>query len=348
MLTYVTNTDWRLVRRHIRVCAQGVRDDGLLPMAAIGDLSLLSTTIPDYSLHWVRTLAAYVSRTGDVELGHELHGIVEGIVAAFERYRSEDDGLLHRVPGWVFIDWATTQRSEVVGALDALYAVALEDAAALGVGGASELAGRSRAALDALWDEPRGVYVDALTPDGPGRRVSQQTNAAAILARPNEHERNARILDAVLDRDRLVITPTTADMPPGHELRSQYGDPAVACPGFDPEYSIVAAQPFFRHFVHQAVVAAGRRDLIVDLCLDWWPQVERGNTTFEEYWNAAPGRASRAHAWSGTPTYDLTTHVLGVHVKGPGDVEHDPHLGSLEWARGAVPTADGLIEVSVP
>src|SRR5206468_12237120 len=137
----------------------------------------------DYSLHWIRTLAAYVNRTGDVELGHELHGTVEGIVAAFERYRSDDDGLLHRVPGWVFIDWASTQRSEVVGALDALYAVALEDAAALGVGGAAELAGRSRSALDALWDDARGVYVGAISSVGRGRRGSQLTNAAAILVR---------------------------------------------------------------------------------------------------------------------------------------------------------------------
>ena len=53
-------------------------------------------------------------------------------------------------------------------------------------------------------------------------------------------------------------------------------------------------------------------------------------------------------AWSGTPTYDLTTHVLGVCVNGPGDVTHDPHLGPLQWARGAVPTVDGLIEVEVP
>jgi hypothetical protein len=84
-------------------------------------------------------------------------------------------------------------------------------------------------------------------------------------------------------------------------------------------------------------------------CLKWWPQIERGNTVFEEYWEARPGTGSRCHAWSATPTYDLTTHVLGVRPRKPGYVEAEiaPWFGSLRHLEGTVPTPRGLIEVTL-
>ena len=62
LLSYVTNADWRLARRHLRICAHHMRRDGLLSMVAVGDISSSCITIPDYSLHWVRAVARYVSR----------------------------------------------------------------------------------------------------------------------------------------------------------------------------------------------------------------------------------------------------------------------------------------------
>ena len=130
LLTYVTNTDWRLVRRHLRICAHSRRGDGLLAMAATCDFSISSTTIPDYSLHWIRALARYFEYSGDAATVRELMPTAGGVVSAFERYRAPD-GLIRAMPGWVFIDWAMTERAEVTGALDALYAAALDDYASL-------------------------------------------------------------------------------------------------------------------------------------------------------------------------------------------------------------------------
>ena len=104
LLTYITNTDWRLVRRHLRICAHSRRADGLLAMAAAGDLSISSTTIPDYSLHWIRALARYFEYSGDRDTVRELMPTAAGILDAFERYRarrrtdSRDAGMdLHRL-----------------------------------------------------------------------------------------------------------------------------------------------------------------------------------------------------------------------------------------------------------
>src|SRR5262249_5078796 len=154
-------------------------------------------------------------------------------------------------------------------------------------------------------------YVDAADGAGPLRRVSQHTNAMAIVGGCAPRERWDTMLDYILDERRVRITPTMGDLPGRSAFALQQADPAEYV-DFDEREHVVAAQPFFAHFLHQAIVLAGRRSLIPILCLRWWPQAQRGYGTFEEFWSAQPGAASRAHAWSATPTYDLTAHVLGV------------------------------------
>ena len=354
LLTYVSNTDWRLIRRHLRICAHSRRGDGLLAMVAVGDFSISSTTIPDYSLHWVRALARYFEYSGDAQLIRELAPTAVEVLAAFERYRARD-GLIRGMAGWIFIDWAMTQKSEVVGALDALYAAALDDFAMLServledFHAAIDLgarANRTREAFQMLWDADRGLYVDAADPYGPMRRVSQQTNAIAIVSGCASRDRWDQILKNVLDEGRLKITPTISDNRVPYI--SQRMNPADYMK-FDEEGDIVAAQPFFCSILHDAVVRAGRRDLIPELCLKWWPQIEKGNTTFEEYWSGPVGEASRCHAWSATPTYDLSTHVLGVRPaeSGYSKAEIRPRFGHLQKLSGRVPTPRGMIEFSL-
>ncbi len=354
LLTYVTNTDWRLVRRHLRICAHSRRGDGLLAMAAACDFSISSTTIPDYSLHWIRALARYFEYSGDAAAVRELMPTAAGVVAAFERYRAPD-GLIRNMPRWIFIDWAMTERSEVTAALDALYAAALNDYASLtdavmadahAAADAHVSAQQTRHAFELLWDEARGVYVDAADRNGPRLRVSQQTNAIAIVAGCASRERWPRMLDYILDESRLVITPTISDNLAAY--LKQRMDPAEHVK-FDAEHDIVAAQPFFSHLLHDALVRAGRRDLIPARCMKWWPQIERGDTAFEEYWDARAGTGSRCHAWSATPTYDLTTWVLGVRPAAPGysRAEIAPRFGSLRHLEGRVPTPHGLIEINL-
>ncbi len=354
LLTYVTNTDWRLVKRHLRICAQSRRGDGLLSMAAAGDLDTASMTIPDYSLHWIRALARYYEYAGDRQTIRELYPTAIEIANAFERYRA-DDGLIRGMPGWVFVDWAMTERAEATAALDALYAAAMEDLAAIAngvIGDAAmgaivrERAERTRRAFEIYWDESRRVYVDAADANGPRRRVSQQTNAAAIVGGCAPRERCADMLAYVLDESRVVITPTISDNRTAYV--AQRMDPAEYV-RFDAERDVVAAQPFFSHLVNDAIVRAGRRDLIPARCMKWWSQIERGNTTFEEYWDAQPGTGSRCHAWSATPTYDLTTHVLGVKPAAPGfaTVSIAPRFGALKHLEGRIPTPRGMIEVAL-
>lgn len=328
-----------MVRRMLRLHAGGQRPDGLLPMVAAGDFGLRATTIPDHSLLWVMALAHAWRWTGDDALAEELLPVAVRALSWFEQRRG-GDGLLHDLPGWVFVDWAQLQRGATFAPVDGLYALALDDAAALcdalgDLSTAATLRARAdhtRAAFEGYWDAARGIYVDTVG----GTRVSQHTNALAILCGAAVRARWDRILAHVLSRARVRRTRTPADSDAlDRRLRFQDEDPQ----GFDDAVDVVEAQPFFSHFVHQAVAAAGRFEQLLALIRRWMPLAEAG--TFGEYWDNPPGRASLCHAWSAVPLYDLAVHVLGVRPD--GSVE--PNLAGLAGAAGTIATRHGWLRV---
>jgi hypothetical protein len=354
VLSLVVNPDPSMPAWNLRLHAAGRRPDGLLPMVAAGDFSTRAATIPDFTLLWILGLAEYFERTGDAAIIEELLPVAEAALAFFERFRGPA-GLLTRVPGWVFIDWAQLERRECMAALDAFHVMALDAFASLAdllgnTGSAARArarAARTREAFERYWDEERTAYVDSADPGGArGRRVSQQTNAVAILAGCAPAARWPAILDRILDADRLVRTLTPGDAGTFAErISRQWQEP----PGFDDEENVVLAQPFFAHFLHRALVRAGRVDVLNDSIRRWRAMVERGNGCLEEHWTAEPGLASRCHAWSATPVHDLATYVLGVRPAGPGmrSVSIEPQLGDLAWAEGTVATPHGFLRVSI-
>lgn len=356
LLGSVSGQSSAVIAHALQLHAQAVRPDGLLPAVAAGDLAESPITLPDYSLHWVRALARTVERSGDLDLAARMLPVASRICQAFESWRGAD-GLIEEVPGWLFVDWAQTERRGHTAALDLLLVLALRDLAAVAdlldeSGTARRARGRAdqgqQAATTRYLDHGRGVLVDAADPGGGcGRRVSQQTNALAVLTGALEGAAARDALAVVTDPSRLRLTrwPGQEQAEAEEHLGTQKGLPA----GFDEEQHVVLAQPFFMHFLHQALVMAGQADRLVTSCRRWLPQLANGNAAIEEYWEAAPGAASRCHAWSATPTYDLTTHVLGLAPAAPGwrAVTLRPALGDLSWASGTVVTPFGPVSAEV-
>ena len=58
-------------------------------------------------------------------------------------------------------------------------------------------------------------------------------------------------------------------------------------------------------------------------------------------------RHSLCHGWASGPVAFLTEHVLGVNVTGAGcsEIELTPHLGDLSFAKGAIATPHGRVEI---
>lgn len=351
MVDLTANPDWSLARHH-PVLAAAPRPDGMLPMAAGGDFAAYDQSfIPDWALHWVRSVHNLYRWTGDRELVASLLPVAEGVLRWFEPFVGAD-GLLHDVTGWVLVDWSSLYTAGASSALAALWARGLSDFAAmaawLGDAGRARWARRRWAGVaggfEAFWDEERGVYVDHLVDGRPMRPAAQHGAAAGLAAGLVPAGRVGRVLDNLLDPGRLVRRSWAMDSvtPDGDSS----GLAGLAFPRPEPDWDVetemVEAQPFFRYVVHDAV-ARHRPDQIAGLCLDWQEFVDRGETTWPECWRGG----THCHGWSSTPTRDLAVYVLGVRPEEPGfaSARVAPRLGPLEWATGTVPTPAGLVTV---
>lgn len=341
-INYAAFGDTRLAARLIRQIALSQRPEGITMMAAPGDFAVASfTNIPDFCLYWIMTIGDYLQFAGDTRIVDEVYPAVVKGLQWFERQLNEEN-LLTDVPHWVFVEWAETDKKGQVTALNAQFVSALRVAADL-----ARLAEHTRAAThyDALarrvceainallWDETRGVYADARRHSVLSRRVSQQSNAAVIAFAVAPRERWARMWETILDEERLVLT---------HAL----GHDGEVTP-FDEAFNVVQAQPFYAHFLHRALRQDGKFDALVqNIRARWGAMLADGESTFRETWQLEP-ITSKCHAWSATPTFDLSTDVLGVSPSAPGfkHIRIAPQVMGLQWARGEFPTPQGEVAV---
>ncbi len=278
---------------------------------------------------------------GDLALVDELYPTVVKAIGWFERHLNSDL-LLTDVPHWVFVDWAEIDKRGQVTALNAQFVAALRVAARL-----AHLteAPRDRARFEQLeqavsaainqhlWDDSRGAYVDCRHDGVQSSRLSQQTNAAVLAYGVAPAERWSRIFEVILDERRLVLT--------------RFGSAQAEAVRFDEAAHVVLAQPFTMHFLHRALCAAGRQQTMLDnIRRRWGMLIEAGDRTLRESWQIID-LTSLCHAWAGTPTFDLSTEILGVKPLAPGFTRFlvAPHPADLLWARGVFPSPHGEIAV---
>ena len=141
-------------------------------------------------------------------------------------------------------------------------------------------------------------------------------------------------LSHVLSDQRLVLT----------RALDKERQPEVA---FDEEDDVVLAQPFYMHFLHRAMAQAGLQIALLDnLRRRWAPMLAEGSTYWES-WSLIP-ITSMCHAFSATPTFDLSAETLGVMPLEPGFARFRvaPQPADLAWARGVVPSPRGDIAVA--
>jgi hypothetical protein len=327
-------------------------------MACAGDAEQSDfTIIPDWALHWVHSVWNLYRYVGDEEEIGALLPVVEGVLRWFEPF-CDDTGVPTDVYAWVIIDWASVHTEGVSAALCGLWGRGLlelaEMAAWLGdegrAGWARGTHERLRAGFERLWDPDRQRYIDSFIPGQDRPMASQHGQAAAIVGDLAPRDRWARLVDVITtEADLIHASFSVTDGPSlpsstwevrvgGSFLRSGHPDP-----WWDTGREVVRAQPFFRYVVHDALVAAGRADLIAEQCLDWTWALERCDSSLTETWYGG----TVSHGWAATPTRDLMQRVLGVTPAEPGFAVADvsPALGSLEWAEGAVPTPGGLLRI---
>ncbi len=100
----------------------------------------------------------------------------------------------------------------------------------------------------------------------------------------------------------------------------------------------------YRYFRNRAYELLNIEPNIDEFLSDWKKMLELDATSWFEF----PGNTrSDCHGWSAVPIYEFTSVVLGIKPRGIGisSVEISPSFGTLDSARGSLPTRHGNIFV---
>lgn len=288
-----------------------------------------------YALLWLQMLVEYWLHTGDDQLLEELTPTANQLIDTWETWRGSN-GLISNPPNFMFIDWVELEGFNLhhppavigQGVLTAFYYRALQDIEKIAsqrkdtqrVQRSKELQKQIREAFNReLWSTAKGLYRDGK----PGECKSP--------------------LGIWLPADKSIETFSSQV----NILACAYGlapeKEATKIMNKVMESGPAQCQPYFMHFAFDALAAT-------DLFDQWaTPQMRRwkivpDTQTFLEMWD----RGDLSHAWQCTPTYQLSSKVLGITPLTPGykKIRIKPTICDLNWAKGSVPTLFGDVKVS--
>jgi hypothetical protein len=247
--------------------------------------------------------------------------------------RQRSDGLLQRLPWWVFVDWAEDfqageppQDAEGGSSIIALqfiealrYASELEDA--YGDRGRSEMYRQAaNRAIEGIrkvcWNEKYGLLADTPVQS----HFSQHANILGVWLDIIPYDQQEGVLRKLLSGG-------------GAHFR---GDPALP--------TMSQATYYFRFYLARALQHAGMGREYVPQLQPWRDMLALGLTTWAE--QPEPTR-SDSHAWSAHPNYDLLTIVAGIRPGSPGfrTVILEPNLEALKHVSATMEHPNGEIEV---
>ncbi len=337
--------DPRFNARCFRLAASQVRADGLIPAPVPAGLlpgkeeeeSVDTLTLPSASLFLPQMLEEYLLYTGDGELVAELIAIAEGGVKRFCQWE-DGNGLVHPpAKFWNFIDWSyelndisLTGRNTAV--FNWFYVQAIDSLVRLyqHLGGSSEgqadWATKARSVSQSVdrvfWNDSQACYREWTDKEvlGEGQKglSSQLSHAAALLSKRFPEARFARLREALSREDLL------------------------------------APELYMQHFILRALVEAGKPEEALESVRKLWGRIVlSGSRTIWECGvhqhgkSAYNGAGSICHGFSTAPIDFLQGTILGVRPTSPGFARCRvlPHSLGLSYAKGAVPTPGGNLEI---
>ena len=292
-----------------------------------------------YSLLWVQMLKEVYQFTGDAGLVFYCKDALCRLLARFDGYLG-DTGVLEYAPDYMFVDWMVVDGfsmhhpPKALGqtCLNAFYYGALQTAAELFaviddtewanicISEAQQL---KQAHNRCFYDTQRQLYFDGLNtpthtsewlPENPDKRYySKHSNTLSVLYGLCDCETGASIMEQVINDD-----------------------------------SLTDVQPYFMHFVLEALKTVGLFEKYGFSLLDKWKDVVRTcDKGLQEGWyRPEEGYAfDYSHAWGGTPAYQIPSMILGFEMVEPGfkTIRLHPQLFGLEWAHVLMPTPYGMI-----
>jgi hypothetical protein len=335
---YLTHAVGDAAKNVLADLADHQRADGWIPPASINHYTL---ALFDYPLYWVTSSWDYVLYTGDTGYAANYYPNLLKVLDGWYPANTDANALLTKAAGYG--DYAFLGRSGEVTYYNALYVLALQNAAALATAlghGADAARWSTRAATVAaainahLWDPSAGAYLDSAVG---AVRHGQDGNSYAVLTGVADPNRASSALGYLATNN---ATPYGNSFMDNNTL---VGD------GRDRVYAFTSYPEI------QARFRTGRADSAIDQIkrmYGWMTTHDPGITSWEGIGTGGSmyegPYTSAAHGWSTGVLPALTNDLLGATPTGPGFATWSvrPNPGSVAWARGQLPTPYGPLRVS--
>ncbi len=327
MMTAFTFGDMRLAALDVRRTAQWLE---------YNNGRMFHTT---YSLIWVQWLEFVFQFTGEIALLEDCHQGLICLFDCFQNYMGEK-GVIENPPDYMFVDWTVLEGYSMhhppkcLGqtVLNAFYYKALIDATTIArrVGWPEVILWQERADNlhkafhQCFYDEQKKMYIDGLSDPVEGsewqpenvtmKHYSRYANALAVLYNLCPSTETIRLT-------RLVA---------------------------DEQSELPSVQPYFMHFILQAICNAGlMEEYGLTLFEKWKPLVLNCSKGLQEGWLAPEPTYSfdHSHAWGGTPAYHIPLMLTGFQMLEPGfkKISLSPQLFGLTYANVSFPTPYGML-----
>ena len=299
-----------------------------------------------YSLIWVQMLMDVYCMTGEYELLSDCEDALTLLLDRFHTYLG-DNGIIENPPDYMFIDWLEPDGINMHHPPKALgqtcmnmyYYGALKTAVKIyELLGEQAMAERYQARmeklhaaiLENLYDEERELFFEGLNtptredlicgwmPQNVEKRYYRKhSNILAAYFGFFDKARCAKLMERVMEDDSLGVV-----------------------------------QPYFSHFLLEALYRSGLREKYTRQYLELWkePVRECPKGLAEGFYKPTPDYSfDHSHAWGGTPAYALPLALSGLEILEPGyrKIRLNPSLLGLDHAKVQIPTPCGMIELTL-
>ena len=310
-------------------------------------------TIMDYTFYWFMSVLDYYKYTADIAFVREMYPRMRTLMD-YVLGRLDTEGFAEGRPDdWIFIDWVDfpMHKRGVVCFEQILFAKSLQT--------------MSVAATllrdNPLENPPQGSFSTDLYAEDAERYTclfnTLREKTDSTFWNNDAHAYMHSIEDGEINGQITKFPNMFAllynDMPQSRR------DDIIRHVMLNPDVEAITT-PYMRFYELEALCGAGFYNEVIDSIKDYWGgMLEEGATSFWEKYVPSehgvehlqmygrPYGKSLCHAWGASPLYLLGKYFLGVRPIKPGyeTWECTPHLGTLDWIRGAVPTPYGPIHV---
>lgn len=275
--------------------------------------------IPGFSFFWIFLLRNYLDYTRDSGFVYENLGVMDKILSYFDN-EVRKNGYISRSNVWDYVDWVVewnkgvpdVKQGDILTVYNLYYLYALKNAAYICEKlGKAHYADEYNERYEKLKKTVNDLCFDGeLYTDGhESKNHSMHTIIWAVLSGAAEGERAEKIMKHIKDGD---ISKTSFSM---------------------------------NYYLFRAIEKSGfYNELMPDMFDGWKHMLDLNCTTWCETYPEIT--RSECHAWSSAPLYEFMSCVLGVQCTYDDGIVIKPNSLRLTYAKGAVPTVYGNVDVS--